>query len=235
MTGNFKKLIESVQGDIVLIDMMYQWANTPTGTTAPIEHGQIPKHELIENNLMVRYNHKCNLDKNSANAYFEKFKKLVEEAGFDFNSGFNDAKWLVNEYVRYNPVLKLETLYRLASANNEEREIVWLFSKLKDQGLQWQWSSYTDSDAEREYSKKTFEKFRSLLKILFNRESLAGNIPRVLVYQGFINELESITSKKPFKRSGEYVFSSYLDDIAKNIDKHIKVTIFNEDKIITTN
>lgn len=51
MTGNFKKLIDSVQVDIVLTDMLYQWANTPTGITAPNKHGQIPKHELIENNL----------------------------------------------------------------------------------------------------------------------------------------------------------------------------------------
>lgn len=126
--------------------------------------------------------------------------------------------------------MKLETLYKLASAKNEDREIVWLYCKLKDQGLQWQWSSYTDSDAEREISKKSFEKFRSLLKTLFNSEPLTGHILRVLIEQGFINELESITSTKPFKRSGEYVFSSYLDDIAKNIDKHIKVEIFNEKK-----
>jgi len=54
MTGNFKKLIESVQVDIVLTDMLYQWANTPTGTTA-VDKRWIPDHGLIKKNIMVRY------------------------------------------------------------------------------------------------------------------------------------------------------------------------------------
>src|SRR5208283_3468707 len=226
MTVNFKKLIDSLQDETVMIDMLHQWANTPTGITATGTYSQMPSHELIEKNLKARYK---NLDKDNENVYsekFEKFKKCVEDAGLDFNSGFNEAKWLVNEYVRINPVLKLETLYRLASANNIDREIVWLYCKLKDQGLQWQWESYSYSNIEREISQKSFEKFRFLLKTLFNSEPLIGHIKSVLIEQGFVNELESITSKPPFKRSGEYVFSLYLDDIAKNIDKHIKVEIF---------
>lgn len=47
-------------------------------------------------------------------------------------------------------------------------------------------------------------------------------ITRVLINLGFINELEWITSKT-YKQSGLYIFSSYLEDIAKNIDKYINI------------
>ena len=133
MTGNFKKLIESVQVDIILTDMLYQWTNTPTGKTAAIDKRWIPDHELIKKNLHVRYD----LDEVSTNAYFENFVKLVKDAGFDFDSGYLDAQSLVNEYLSHNTVLKNQTLSRLKSATPKVRQIVWLYCKFKDQWLQY--------------------------------------------------------------------------------------------------
>lgn len=124
MTGDFKKLIDSVQVDIVLTDMLYQWANTPTGIKA-LQKGRIPNHGLIGKNLIVRY--ELDQKEKDANYYLEQFKKLVEDAGIDFNSGYNnphgdtDLNWLFDEYFRLNPVLRLQTLCRLASAKERER------------------------------------------------------------------------------------------------------------------
>ena len=212
MTGNFKKLIDSVQVDIILTDALYQWANTPTGTTAT-DNGKIPKHGLILQNLIVRYGEE------RADMCFKNFVKFVEDAGFNFESGYHDATLIVNEYLNLNPVLKLQTLYRLASATEKERQIVWLYCKLKDQ-----WSLWSYSEDYGEISKNSFKKFSNLLKILFNNETGKGEITRVLINQGIINELEWITSKSD-KRHREYRFSSYLEDIAKNVDTYIKVEI----------
>ena len=217
MTGDFKKLIESVQVDIILTDLLYQWANTPTGITA-LDNGKIPNHGLIKQNLMVRYKQ---LDKEKANSRFEEFKKLVEDAGFDFNSGYLDTTLFVNEYLILNPVLKLQTLYRLASATEKERQIVWIYSKFKDQWLQHSLGSYYDE--KRENSKKSFKKFSDIFKIVFDSEPGPNRdeITRVLIDLGFINELEWITTTNNEFRP--YIFSSYLEDIAKNIDKYVNI------------
>lgn len=217
MTGNFKKLIESVQGDIVLIDMMYQWANNPTTKTALFDKGGTPDHGLIKKNLQVRYA----LDKEGANSYFEKFKNLVDEADFNFNSGYLDATLFVNEYLNLNPVLKLETLSRLASATPKEGQIVWLYCKFKDQWLQYSLGS--NFDENRDNSKKTLKKFVAIFKIVFDKESepYPNEIISILIKLGFINELDWITSTH--KEFHPYIFSSYLDDIAKDIDKYINI------------
>lgn len=218
MTPDFNKLVNSVQVDTVLTDILYQWANTPTGSTAALKKKWIPDHKRIANNLRIRYE----LDKESAEAYLERFRKLVEDASFDFDSGYLDATLPVNQYMGLNPVLKLQTLSWLASATPTEGQIVWLYCKLKDQWLQDSWSSY--SDENRENSKKSFEKFSSLLKILFNSEpppNRAG-ITLVLIKLGIVNELEWITSKT-HKESRLFIFSSYLEDVAKNIDDYINI------------
>jgi len=214
MTGNFKKLIESVQVDIVLTDMLYQWANTPTGTTA-VDKRWIPDHGLIKKNIMVRY--KLDKEGEGVNSYFEKFKKLVEDAGFDFNSGYLDATLPVNEYLSLNPILKLETISRLASAKPKEGQIVWLYCKFKDQWLQYSLSNYSEN------SKKSFKKFSDIFKIMFDIEPAPNRdeITLVLINLGFINELEWITSTNNEYRP--YIFSSYLEDIAKNIDKYVNI------------
>lgn len=88
------------------------------------------------------------------------------------------------------------------------------------------WSSYSDIDIEKFY--KSFKKFSEIFKSMFNGEPEPSQdeIVHVLIKQGFINELEWITSKID-KRSGRYEFPSYLEDIAKNIDNYIKFkTIF---------
>jgi len=222
MTGNFKKLIESVQVDIILTDMLYQWANTPTGTTAAVDKSWTPNHELIKKNLQDR--HVPDKEGKDANSYFEnyfeKFKKLVEEAGFDFNSGYLEATLFVNEYLSLNPILKLETLSRLASATPKEGQIVWLYCKFKDQWLQDSWGSY--SDEKKENSIKAFKKFSEILDIMFKSKPNEGEITHVLINLGFVNELEWVTSKT-YKESGLYIFSSYLEDIAQNIDKYVNI------------
>ena len=227
MTGDFKKLIDSVQSDIILIDILYQWANTPTGIEA-LKKGRVPNHGLIGKNLIVRYE----LEKIDANNYLEWFKKIVEDAKIDFNTGYNnphgdtDLDWFFDEYFTLNPVLRLQTLCRLASANERDREIVWLYCKLKNKGLQSLWSSYSDNEIEKFY--KSFKKFSEIFRSMFHPESELSQdeIVCVLIKQGFINELEWITSKTD-KRSGRYEFPTYLEDIAKNIDNYIKFkTIF---------
>ena len=216
MTGNFKKLIDAVQVDIVLIDMLYQWANTPTGITA-VGKSWIPDHRLIAKNLQNRYT----FDKERANSYLENFKKLVEEAGFDFNSGYLDATWLVNEYLNSHPGLKDETLFKLASATPKERQILWLYCKFKDQWLQYALGS--DFDDNRENSKQSFKKFGETLKIMFNYDPTPNRyeIVRVLLQMGFINELESISTINNKHRP--YIFSSYLENVAKNIDTYVNI------------
>lgn len=198
--------------------MLNQWANTPTGFTAT-NGGKIPRHDLIMRNLIVRYD----LDKERANFYFEKFKTIVEDSGFDFNSGYHEATLLVNEYFRLNPVLKFETLFRLASATSTDRQIVWLYCKLKDQWLQYALGS--DFDDNRENSKQSFKKFGEILKIMFKYDAAPDRdkIVPVLIKMGFINELESISSINNKHRP--YIFSSYLEDVAKNIDKYVKVKL----------
>lgn len=214
MTGNFKKLIESVQGDIILTDALYQWANTPTGTTAT-DNGKIPKHGLILKNLIVRYG------KERADTCFKNFVKIVEDAGFTFESGYHDATLLVNEYLNLNPVLKLQTLYMLASAPAKDQHIVYIYAKFKDQWFQHSLGSYYDDN--RENSKKTFKKFSGILKIMFDSEPEPNreDITRALIELGFINELEWITSSNNEFRP--YIFSSYLEDIAKNIDRYVNI------------
>jgi len=216
MAQDYKKLIDSVQGSIILTDILHQWANTPTGITA-IQKGKIPNHNLIKQNLIGRYN----LDKEKANAQLDEFVKIVEDAGINFNSGYIDAAVFINEYLRLNPVLKLQTLSKLASATPKEGQIVWLYCKLKDQWLQDAWGSYWDEN--RENSKKAFKKFSDIFKIMFDSDPAPNRdeITCVLVNLGFINELNWITSTHNEFRP--YIFSTHLGDIAKNIDKFVNI------------
>jgi len=216
MTPNFNKLIDTVQGDIALTDMLYQWANTPTGITA-LDKGKIPNHGLIKQNLICRYN----LDKEKANSRFEEFQKIVEDAGFNFNSGYIDATLFVNQYISLNPILKLQTLSRLASAIPRDGQIVWLYCKFKDQWLQYALSSYWDEN--RENGKKSFKKFSDIFKIMFDCDPgpSRDEITHVLVNLGFINKLDWFTSTHNEFRP--YIFSSYLEDVAQNIDKYVNV------------
>jgi len=113
--------------------------------------------------------------------------------------------------------LKLETISRLASAKPKEGQIVWLYCKFKDQWLQYSLSNYSEN------SKKSFKKFSDIFKIMFDIEPAPNRdeITLVLINLGFINELEWITSTNNEYRP--YIFSSYLEDIAKNIDKYVNI------------
>jgi len=52
-------------------------------------------------------------------------------------------------------------------------------------------------------------------------EPYPNEIISVLIKLGFINELDWITSTH--REFHPYIFSSYLDDIAKDIDKYVNV------------
>ena len=218
MTGDIKKLIESVESDIVLADMLYQWANTPTSKTAAITKGWTPNHELIKNNIGSRYK----IEKEKVQSDFEKFKKIVEDSGFNFASGYLDATEIVNSSVELNSLLQSQTLSRLAAASSRDGKIAWLYSKLYEQCLQFSWYSHYPGNSN-EILKEPFKKFGDIFTVIFSGESAPTRfeILKVLVYLGFINELDWISATH--RDMGIYEFSVYLKDIANNIDKYVNV------------
>mgnify|MGYP001237891118 CR=1 FL=1 len=219
MTGDLTALFEIVKKDVRLMDALNQWISTPTGCTV-LKKGDYPDHKLIRSNLRARYGLE------EANLIYDQFKNAVTKYGFNFDTSFNDLpENEIRNFFNQNPDLKNFTLTKLQSAELKEKEIAWLYCKLKDQWPIYSWYSYSDDDTG--LNKKTFAKFGGILKILFSTptnkiEVSKYEIINSLIKLGFVNELEWLTSKTN-KRTGEYVFSPCLEDVARDIDKHISL------------
>lgn len=205
-----EELLTKFKNDLILLDSFYQWARNTTSRSA-IMNGYLPKHELIKNNIERRYN----LDSKKVEEVYGKLVKKIENAGLDFfRDHYNiDYREIVERVLngKYGDVLRGETLRRLNSASQEEKYIVWLYCKLKE--------NYNfDEYHELGYR----DRFTALLKATFNIAAESFDvIINCLIKIGFINGLQTWSARG--NSSYSYIFPEYLESVALEIDKYISL------------
>lgn len=189
----------------LLLDALYQWATTPTGVTA-IKNGYNPNHELIKENLKIRYN----LPPEEAEKIFKGLIEGIESAGLDFATGFNEVKEEIKIYFNNDMVLKDATIQRLNSASEEEKYIAWfwLFYKKNDNG-------YLNSD---KYDYQDITRFQAILNATFNIIYSGEEIFSILIKLGVINELNWIRSDG-HKVSDSFIIPHYLEGCIEELEK----------------
>ena len=212
MNEEVRTLLDKFKEDPMMLDTLYQWATAPTGTTAVLD-GFPPDHGLIKSNLKIRYN----LNDKKVNEIYNEFKGEIESIGFDFLSGFLEAEVEVKEYFDESDVLKNEVLQRLKSAPDNEKFIVWLFCKVKDNYETW--------SSERDYGtgREALKRFWALLNATFNIHATMAEVYSILIKLGFVNELEWIRSSKKHNRTRNFILPDYLQSVAEDIDEYISL------------
>ena len=116
MQDVIRQLLDSVKQDVMLVDAIYQWAVTPTGTTA-VNKGHTPYHAFIEQNLKIRYN----LSNEDAVEVFGKARKTIEGLGIDFERGFIDMEPAVKGFFEDKPLLLNRTLECFSELPEEKK------------------------------------------------------------------------------------------------------------------
>lgn len=178
MQDVIRQLLDSVKQDVMLVDAIYQWAVTPTGTTA-VNKGHTPYHAFIEQNLKIRYN----LSNEDAVEVFGKARKTIEGLGIDFERGFIDMEPAVKGFFEDKPLLLNRTLECFSELPEEKKWIVWLFCQVQENSRFW--SGYYRDNQQR---------FIALLKATFNIEMTVEEIKDLLIRIGCINVLEWVTA-----------------------------------------
>ena len=171
-------MLNNVREDVKLIDAIYQWAVTPTGTTA-INKGHTPYHLFIEQNLKARYS----LSDKEAAEIFEKARKTIEGLGIDFERGFHNMGKFVKSFLDDNPLLLNRTLESFSELQDEGQWVVWLFRQVQEKSRFWS-GDHRDNQ----------QRFIALLKATFNLEMADEEIKTLLIVVGCVNVLEWVTA-----------------------------------------
>jgi len=211
-------LMDKFKDDPIMLDAIYQWATAPTGITA-VRNGFPPNHGLIKTNLKLRYG----LGEKEVEEIYEKLKKEIKSIGLDFSSGFLDVENEIKKYFDENDILKNEVVKRLKSASDNEKYIVWLFCKVKDN--YWVWTSRINHDYDS-YDYEVSKRFEALLNATFNIDATIQEVDSLLIKLGFLNRLEWVGSKSRYgyeKKENHLTFPHYLTSIAENIDDYISL------------
>lgn len=206
MDALIEKLLKKFDGDIIMLDALYQWGTTPTGSTAVEKKGYTPDHSFIESNLRIRYGDK------KAEVAYKQLKEEIEALGLDFQKDFCKANNQVEEFFKDNPLLKNETIRRLKSAPDEEKYITWLYYKARNLWKDIQW--------ERETTIGPGEKFLASIKDTFGISTTPVEVSQMLIRLGVINELQWVTGSGTHNL--QHKTPKYLEDIEENIQFKLK-------------
>ncbi|RLF68581.1 MAG: hypothetical protein DRN40_07425, partial [Thermoplasmata archaeon] len=201
--SDIMKLARKYKDDIKMLDALYQWATNPTSMSAVIHRRRPPSHELIKENLKIRYG----LRGKEPEKVYNKLMEEIESMGIDFSGGFINVEHEVREYFDENDILKNEVLRRLENATDREKYIVWLFCKLEGNPEIW----------------LNNEKFGACLIATFNTHVAMPEVHTTLIKLGFLNKLEWVSSTHRWDRRPELEFPHYLQPIAENIDEYISL------------
>lgn len=208
MNEKIEQLINKFQGDIIMLDALYQWATNPTSPSA-VKNNNPPNHDLIKSNLKIRYE----LDQEKTEKIYKKFIEVIEATGFDFLTGYLEAKEGISQYFEENAVLRDEVLKRLDAASDKVKCIAWLFCKVREIFELWS-----------EYHGYGNDKFLAILNATFDISATSAAILPSLIELGFLNELHWIGSNYRYdssKKGNIFSFPYYLEPIAENIEEYI--------------
>lgn len=206
MDEKVELLISKFKNDTIMLDALYQWATSPTSSTA-VSKGCPPDHRLIKGNITKRYA----LDDEKASEVYNNLVEEIGNAGIDFVRGYIDCKEQIKE--RVGDVLRKETLERLKTASQKEKHIVWLYCKVEDN---------FDLNPCKYIGWESVNKFNTLLKVVFNDspEAHKEGFSDILIRIGLINRL--VWNKSKCKNSEvSNVFPHYLKPLLSEIDQYI--------------
>lgn len=214
MKNDIQMLIEKHKTDVEFLDALYQWITNPTGSTAINRHHCYPNHDLIKNNLEIRYSGEKQVE-NVYNTLIEELKSIQ----LNFSTEHPGVEIDMEKYLEENDILRKTIIEKLKTAPDNEKYIIWFYCKTKDNIFEYELSSHFSTNW-RETS--SWDVFSSFIKSTFNIHLTQDEVLSTLIKNGFLNELEWINSKGT-KRENNYIFPKYLRNIADDIDKYIQI------------
>ncbi|MFC2060504.1 PIN domain-containing protein [Chloroflexota bacterium] len=199
------------QNDEVMLDALYQWATNTTGVTAAVTRMHPPNHGLLKSNLKLRYD----FTNEQSEQIYSKLRSEIEKAGFEFSTGYLEAKENIKEHFAHESILREISLERLNAAPLNIQYIAWLFAKLKTKhpffpniGNWAQFSALMDATFSIQITDITQQVIDPLIKL------------------GFLNDLEWVGSKireDSRKLENRLEFPQYLEPVTSSIDRYISL------------
>ena len=153
-------LIEKHKTDVEFLDALYQWITNPTGSTAINRHHCYPNHDLIKNNLEIRYSGEKQVE-NVYNTLIEELKSIQ----LNFSTEHPGVEIDMEKYLEENDILRKTIIEKLKTAPDNEKYIIWFYCKTKDNIFEYELSSHFSTNW-RETS--SWDVFSSFIKSTFN-------------------------------------------------------------------